>query len=161
MFPSNLVNYALFKFVHLLGVVLLVGNVTVTAVWKVFADRTGVPAVIAFAQRMVTITDWTLTAGGVALLAVGGYGMAITTSMPLFTQRWLGVGQGMFALSGLIWIFVLIPTQIQQARAVRAFAVGQSAVPQSYRVLSRRWILWGVIATLPLLIAVFVMTSRI
>ena len=72
------VPYSVFKLLHIIGLVLLVGNVTVTSVWKVFADRTGQPAIAAFATRMVIVTDWFLTLGGVALLAVGEYGM--TTS---------------------------------------------------------------------------------
>jgi uncharacterized membrane protein len=42
--------YALFKTLHIIGVVILVGNVTITAFWKVFADRTGNAQLIAHAQ---------------------------------------------------------------------------------------------------------------
>jgi hypothetical protein len=69
--------YATFKFLHVLGAIILVGNVTVTAVGKVFADRTHDARVVAFGQRLVTITDWSLTAGGIALLVLGGYGAAL------------------------------------------------------------------------------------
>ncbi|MEP6766214.1 MAG: DUF2269 domain-containing protein [Gemmatimonadaceae bacterium] len=153
-------TYTLFKFLHLLGVVFLIGNVTVTAVWKVFADRTHSPIIIAFAQRLVTYTDWAFTLTGVLLLSLGGYGMAMSAHMPLFTQRWLGWGQAMFALSGLIWIAILVPTQIRQARATRAFSAADVVIPESYRMLSRRWLLWGVIATIPLIVALFLMTSK-
>lgn len=43
--------------VHVVGVVLFIGNIVVTAVWKTLADQTKEPSVIAFAQRIVTITD--------------------------------------------------------------------------------------------------------
>lgn len=36
---------------------------------KTLADRTG--DVIAYAQRLVTVTDWVFTAGGVALILIG------------------------------------------------------------------------------------------
>ena len=68
--------YTAFKIVHMLGVVLFLGNIIVTGFWKAIADRTGNPAVIAFAQRLVTLTDWIFTAGGVALVLAGGFGMA-------------------------------------------------------------------------------------
>ena len=57
--------YSAFKFMHLLGVVLLLGNVTASAVWKVFANRTGNAVVVAFSQKLVSYTDWSLTLGGV------------------------------------------------------------------------------------------------
>ena len=61
-------SYNALKVVHLTGVVLFLGNIIVTAVWKILADRTGEPRVIAYAQRLVT-------AGGAALIVVGAYGM--------------------------------------------------------------------------------------
>lgn len=42
---------------------------------------------------------------------------------------------------------ILIPTQIKQAQAARAFA-DSSSIPDSYWRLSRRWIVWGTVATL-------------
>jgi uncharacterized membrane protein len=57
-------SYDVLRLLHLLGVVLLLGNVTVTSDWKLYADRTRDPVVIAFAQRLVTITDWFFTFWG-------------------------------------------------------------------------------------------------
>src|SRR6478609_4209928 len=99
-------SYDAFKVVHLAGVVIFLGNIIVTAMWKVLADRTGDPRIIAYAQRLVTITDWIFTAGVDP------------------TQFWLALGQSLFVASGVIWIAILIPTQIIQARQARAFAAG-------------------------------------
>ena len=54
-------TYDILKLLHLLGVVLLLGNVTVTSIWKVYADGTRDPRIIGFAQRLVTVTDWFFT----------------------------------------------------------------------------------------------------
>jgi uncharacterized membrane protein len=142
-------TYAAFKVVHLFGVALFLGNIIVTAVWKTLADRTAEPQVVAFAQRLVTLTDWIFTAGGVALIVAGGYGMAFAAGLDL-GQFWLFWGQAFFLASGAIWLFVLIPIQITQARQARAFAAG-GPIPERYWRLSRRWLFWGIIATaLPL-----------
>jgi uncharacterized membrane protein len=45
-------------------VVLFLGNFIITAWWKMMADRTHNPSLIAFAQRSVTVTDWLFTTGG-------------------------------------------------------------------------------------------------
>lgn len=66
--------YAIFKSLHIVGVVLFVGNVAVTGWWKTMADRTRDPKIIAVAQRRVTLTDSVFTAGGIVLLIVGGVG---------------------------------------------------------------------------------------
>lgn len=153
-------TYSLFKLLHITGLVLLLGNVTVTSVWKVFADRTGVPAIAAFATRMVIVTDWFLTLGGVALLAVGGYGMTAFADVPIFGSRWLAISQALFAVAGMIWLFILVPNQAAQQRLVRAFPADLRELPADYRRLARQWITWGVIATLPLLAAMYLMVTR-
>lgn len=152
-------TYEFFKSVHLLGVIILLGNVTVTAVWKVFADRTGDAVVVAFAQRLVTLTDFSLTMSGITLVIGGGYGMALVAGINPFAPGWLVWGQLLFVLSGLIWLGILVPLQIRQARAARAF-VPEAPVPEPYRRDARRWIVWGIIATLPLFAAVWVMTAK-
>ncbi len=151
--------YTTLKFLHVLGVILLVGNVTVTAVWKVFADRTHEPVVVAFGQRLVTITDWFLTGFGIAFVLVGGYGMMWVGQLNPFGALWLVLGQALFVASGLIWATILIPAQIRQARAARAFAQG-GEIPAAYRRDARRWIFWGVVATVPLVAAVWLMVAK-
>ncbi len=42
---------------HVLGVVLFLGNLIVTAVWKVLSDRTRQADDIAYAQRLDAVTD--------------------------------------------------------------------------------------------------------
>jgi uncharacterized membrane protein len=140
-------SYNAFKVIHLAGVIVFLGNIIVTGVWKVLADGTGDPRVIAYAQRLVTITDWVFTAGGVVLILIGAYGMVSVGGLDLQGQVWLVWGQSLFGLSGLIWLFVLIPTQVAQARQAYAFAAG-GVIPESYWRHGRRWALWGTIATI-------------
>ena len=151
-------SYDAFKVVHLAGVVIFLGNIIVTAMWKVLADRTGDPRIIAYAQRLVTITDWIFTAGGAALIVLGAYGMVFTAGLDP-TQFWLALGQSLFVASGVIWIAILIPTQIVQARQARAFAAGGS-IHDTYWRHSRRWLIWGIIATLLPLANLYVMVFK-
>ena len=150
--------YEAFKVIHLFGVILFLGNIIVTGVWKLLADRTGEPRIVAYAQRLVTVTDWCFTAGGVVLIVIGGYGMAHAGGLDL-RQRWLVLGQSLFAVSGLIWIAVLIPTQMAQARLARAFA-GGGPIPEDYWRLGRRWAIWGALATIVPLANLYVMVFK-
>ena len=140
-------TYLAFKVIHVLGVVLFLGNIIVTGVWKALADRTGDPRTIAYAQRLVTLTDWIFTAGGVVLILIGGYSMVLTAGLDPLRLRWLVWGQGLFIASGVIWVTILIPIQIAQAREARGFAQG-GVIPARYWRLSRLWFIWGTIATL-------------
>ena len=113
--------YEIAKFIHITGVVMLMGNITVTAIWKYFADRTQQPEVLAFAQKLVTYTDWSMTVWGVALLMGGGYFMVFFANWSL-TQHWLLWSQASFVAAGLIWLLVLVPIQIRQARLAATFS---------------------------------------
>jgi uncharacterized membrane protein len=131
----------------------------VTAFWKAVADRTGEAPVIAFAQRLVTLTDWVFTLGGVILILVGGYGMTLVAGLNLHGSRWLVWGQALFIASGVIWLLVLIPAQIAQARLARDFAQG-GQIPERYRRLNRRWMFWGIVATLLPLANIYFMVFK-
>jgi uncharacterized membrane protein len=140
-------HYLLLKMLHILGVVMFLGNVIITGWWKAMADRTRQPAIIAFAQRQVTVTDWIFTAGGVALILVTGIGNATLSGIDYMNVRWTAWGYWLFMLSGVIWGAVLIPLQIAQARMAAKFADG-SAIPPRYWQLNRLWFVFGILATL-------------
>lgn len=142
-------SYETYKAIHILGVILFLGNIIITGVWKAFADRTGNPAIVAFGQRLVTITDWLFTAGGVGLVMIGFYGMGYGSAFLRFTEQpyWIQWGMGLFIASGVIWALILIPLQIIQARMARAF-VPTEPVPKRYWRLNRQWFIWGIIAIL-------------
>jgi uncharacterized membrane protein len=140
-------TYLILKSVHILGVVLFLGNIIVTAWWKVMADRNGDPKVIAFAQRQVVLTDVVFTAGGVLLIVIGGVGNAVRSHMDLVHTEWLFWGRWLFTASGLIWLFVLIPVQVLQARIARRFEF-KAPIPSLYWQLNRIWMTSGVIAIL-------------
>lgn len=140
-------SYLLLKSLHVLGAVIFLGNILVTALWKVLADRTRHPAIVAYAQRLVTITDLFFTALGVGLIIVTGELMAGRWE----GAAWVGWGRALFVASGVIWLVALVPIQLAQARMARAFA-DQDRIPAAYWRLANLWGVFGLIATvLPLL----------
>lgn len=151
--------YALLKALHIVGVVMLLGNAAVTLIWKIAADRTGDPSLVAFGQRLVTLTDWWFTLGGGALIVIGGYGAAWAGGLDPFGSAWLLWGQALLLLSGALWAVILVPVQIRQARQARGFGAAEE-IPPSYWRDSRRWTVWGVIAIFPLLAAILVMAAK-
>lgn len=132
---------------HILGVVLFLGNIIVTAVWKTLADRTQSPPVVAYAQRLVTVTDIAFTATGVVLIIVSGQVMADDFGGVFSGPSWLTIGWSLFIASGVIWLAVLIPVEVMQARLARDFR-DSHAIPDRYWRLSMIWAVFGAIATL-------------
>lgn len=143
---------------HIVGIVLFLGNILVTAVWKLLADRTRDAAVVAYAQRLVLTTDVAFTATGVVLILVSGQVMAEDFG-GVFGPTWLTLGFAFFIASGVIWLTVLIPIQLKQWQLSREFRSGDE-IPARYWRLSTAWAAFGAIATVLPFINVYLMVFK-
>lgn len=151
-----MVIYTILKTLHILGAVVFVGNIVVTALWKALADRTRDPRVVAFGQRLVTVTDWAFTAPGAALVLVTG--ILLSSQGSYWRLPWIHAGLGLFVLSGILWLAVLVPVQHMQSRLVRD--LGDDPIPSDYWRLGRIWMLVGIPATLLPLANLWVMVAK-
>ncbi len=151
-------SYLWLKAIHLLGVVMFLGNIVITGWWKNMADLTRNPQIIAFAQKQVTVTDWIFTAGGAAILLGAGM-MNVAMHGLSYSSKWLGWGMSLFVLSGIIWVVVLIPTQMKQAKMAKGFAES-GEITDCYWKLCMRWNIWGAIAVILPLINIYWMTFK-
>jgi uncharacterized membrane protein len=142
-------HYLLLKTLHIFGAMLFVGNIIVTALWKFMADRSRSAGIIAYAQRMVTRTDFAFTTVGAGLLMATGWIMG-TQHGGVGEVYWIRMGWHLFLASVLLWGFVLIPVQVVQAQMARKFQLG-GAIPERYWGLARIWYVLGAVAVaLPL-----------
>ena len=145
---------------HVLGVVLFLGNIVVTALWKQLGDRTRSPQVVAHAQRLVNVTDAVFTLPGVVLILVSGHVLAADRYGGVFGgPAWLVWGWSLFLASGVIWVAVLLPVQVAQARLARGFRDG-GEIPQRYWRLATVWAVAGTVATVLPLVNLYLMTAR-
>ncbi len=151
--------YLLFKTLHILGVILFLGNIIVTAWWKNMANRTRDVKIITFAQRQVTLTDYVFTALGVGLLVASGEYLAQTFMENSSGITWIMNGRLLIIASGIIWISILVPVQIKQARLARDFTDG-CAIPAQYWRLSLIWNIFGMLAILLPVIAIYWMVYK-
>ncbi len=147
------------RFLHILGATLFVGDILVTAVWKYRADRTRNPRVVAFGQRMVTLTDFAFTGPGAALVLFSGGHLARLYGDAFLETRWLVWGIGLFVVSGLLWSAVLVPLQIRQAGLARQFT-DDTVIPEQYWRLGRIWNGVGLVATILPLINLYLMVVQ-
>ncbi len=144
-------TYLLLKSLHILGIVIFLGNIIITGWWKVMADKTRNKDIIIFAQRQVTLTDYIFTFGGASLVLVTGVFNAELHEMDYFTINWLAWGFWLFVASGVIWVLILIPVQIMQAKMAKDFTK-EEPMPEKYWKLGKIWLYFGILATvLPML----------
>ncbi|MBL1321731.1 MAG: DUF2269 domain-containing protein [Methylophaga sp.] len=152
-------TYLILKTIHIIAAVLFLGNIIITGWWKLMANRTNNPVIIAFAQRQVTLTDFIFTAGGSTLLLVTGMANIGIYSISISGTLWISWALALFTLSGIIWVGILIPLQIKQAREAKTFTPETTISPEYWR-RENLWIIFGIIATILPLISITLMVLK-
>ena len=143
------------KVIHLVCAALFLGNVIVSGVWALLAERTRDHAIILFSNTLVLVTDGLFTLTGAIGVVWTGHAMANRfdggTGHP-----WIQWSYGLLIFSGLIWLLVLVPIQLKQRALLRA----SNTVCDQYWRLSRIWQIAGAIATVLPLPIVYLMVNK-
>ena len=153
-------SYLVWKLIHVLGVVLFVGNITTGILWKVQADRTRNPVLIAHACAGLTRSDRFFTMPGVLLLVVAGIAAAIFGHFPILGTGWIFWSIVLLTISGLAFMLRVAPLQ----RRMHALADAGMETGQvdwaAYEAATRSWNAWGIVALLAPLVAVALMILK-
>lgn len=146
-------DYFTLKAIHVIGAVLLVGNVTVTGVWSLYLYRHWREATIPFrpVARAILWTDLLFTLGGGIVLTVTGILMGLEGNFPFFRTPWLVKGIGALSLSTLSWLAILLPDQYRLERADD---------PATIRRLFLRWSVVGWASTAVLFYGLWAMVTK-
>jgi len=131
--------YLVLKLVHLVGVLLFLGNITVGVLWKQSADVTRNPVIMAYTMDSIIKADRVFTIPGIVILLAGGIGAALVGGYPILSTGWILWGIIAFIISGAAF-GPLSRTQRQISAAAHAGDLEQ------YDRLSKSWNLWGTVA---------------
>lgn len=150
--------YLSLKALHVISVVVFLGNVITAIFWKAHGDRAGDLRARALALDGVIRADRVFTvpcvvaiiATGVALVFVGGLS---------FMATWILWSLILFGVAGAVFQFQVGPLQRKLLANVRAGLDGQWNESE-YRRLSDRWQTWGWVATAAPLLALVLMVLK-
>lgn len=138
--------YLAMKTLHVLAVVLFLGNIITGLFWKAHGDRTGDPRIIAHTLEGIIRSDRWFTLPGVVLILGFGVAAAVLGRLPILGTGWIWQSIVLFAISGLAFMLQVAPLQ-RRLLALAAAGVGnQRWEAAAYRRLSRRWEFWGIVA---------------
>jgi uncharacterized membrane protein len=152
--------YLSLKFLHIVGAILFLGNITTAAFWKAHADKTRDPKIIAHALEGVVRADRIFTMPGVIIILVAGFAAALIARLPLLRTAWVGGGIALFAITAIIFMARVGPLQRRMLALARASGIEQSFDWAAYEKLSRSWAIWGSIALLVPLLAAALMVFK-
>jgi len=134
--------YFLVKYLHVLGAIVILGTGTGIAFFMLMAHRSAEAAFIARTASTVVVADMLFTLTAVLLQPVTG-GLLMMLSSTGFTERWIAVSLGLYAVAGLFWVPVIF-MQIEMRDLARVAAAENAALPPRYFALFRRWFLFGI-----------------
>ena len=148
--------YLFLKTVHIVAVVLFVGNIITGVLWKLHADRSGDPRLMAHALDGLIKADRWFTAPASVLILLSGGLLTWTGGYPFFGTLWIWMGLGLFAFAGVIFKLRVEPAQFR----LREIAMRTSFDRPAYDAASRQWLLSGGLATLAPVIAIALMVFK-
>ena len=152
--------YPWLKLVHVIAVVLFLGNIITGVFWHKHAERTRDPRLIAHTMAGVIRSDRLFTIPGVFVILASGIFAAIQGGFPILRTGWILWTLVMLAISGAIFMMKLGPLQRTMQKHAADGAAGGLFDFTAYQRLSKQWDFWGAIATLTPLIGVALMVLK-
>jgi uncharacterized membrane protein len=152
-------HYLAVKALHILSVVLFLGNIITGVFWMLHAEASGDLRARAQALEGIIRSDRWFTMPGVTLIIVTGVTLALLGHIPILSTKWIGWSLVLFGISGLAFAFFVGPLQKKLLANVRAGLAG-TWDEAAYKKLSRSWQMWGAVATLAPVASVFLMVMK-
>jgi uncharacterized membrane protein len=103
--------YLLLKLIHIIAVIIFLGNIITGLFWMRKADKTNNRSIIAFTMKGIIDSDRLFTIPGVIIITIGGFAAAIQGGIPLLRTGWIFWPIVLFSLSGLAFAWKVVPLQ--------------------------------------------------
>lgn len=142
---------------HVISVIIFLGNITIGLFWKMFAERTKDPDKISFAFRGIIKADRYFTVPGVIGITLFGIAAAMHARIPIFGTGWVIWSIVLFIISGIAFMAKLVPLQ----KKLAALAFDKEKFNwDGYHKLAKQWDFWVYVALLTPWIAVVLMVIK-
>ena len=154
-----LLPYQWHKLLHIVGAIIFLGNIIVTAVWLVLAEQTKNAATLHFAAKAVNWADVFFTAPGVLLILANGQILA-NAGWDGLSSSWVVVALGLFILSGIVWLGFLVRWQHRLIQLSVQPALADKPLPAAFFRVLHAWYIAGMVATISPLISLILMVVK-
>jgi uncharacterized membrane protein len=152
--------YLWMKLLHIIAVVMFIGNITTGVFWHRHAARTRNPRILAHTMEGVIRSDRLFTMPGIIVIIATGVIAAIQGGFPLLRTGWIAWSLALFAMAGLLFMFRVAPLQRQLRTLAEAGAASGSFDYEMYHRVALSWEIWGAGATLTPVLALALMVLK-
>lgn len=154
-------NYVYLKLIHLLAVMIFMGNIITGLFWMSFAVKTKDLKIIAHTMKGIIKADRYFTIPGVVIILLGGFLGAMYGHFPIFGTGWIFWSIIMFSISGIAFAIKVAPLQ----KKIYNLTVNKEASTdfdwKNFKKVYVEWDIWGIIATVTPLAAFVMMILKI
>ncbi len=152
--------YLAMKVLHILAVVLFLGNIITGLFWKAHGDRSGDPRIMAHTLDGIIRSDRWFTIPGVLFIMVSGIAAAVIGGFPILRTGWIWQSLILFGISGVAFVAQVAPLQ-RRLHALAITSIGNAGWDAAeYGRLTRRWEVWGAVAVVTPLAALVLMVWK-
>ncbi len=152
--------YLTLKLLHVVAVILFLGNIFTGLFWHAHAARTKDPKLLSHAMEGIIRSDRLFTVPGVIAIVAFGIAAAYIAGFPLLRTGWILWSLILFSLSGVAFMFGVAPLQRQLLGLARSGAESGTFEYEHYHRIAVRWELWGAFALLTPLAALVLMVLK-
>lgn len=152
-------EYAVWKWLHLLSSTFLFGTGIGTAFFMFVANRSGDVRAIAVVTRYVVIADTIFTLPTVIFQPLSGYMLMQLAGIPLLTG-WIWISFALYLVAALCWLPVVWIQLQMRNMAFETAMTGAPMLPARYWRYERVWVLLGIPAFAALVIVFYLMVAK-
>jgi uncharacterized membrane protein len=151
--------YLALKLLHLVAVIVFLGNITTGLFWHAHAARTRDPKLLAHTMDGIIRSDRWFTLPGVVGIIAAGVLLAMYGHFPLLRTPWILWTLVLFAISGVVFGVRVAPLQ-RELKASAENGMRGTFDYARYHALALRWEVWGAIALLTPVVGLALMVLK-
>ena len=154
-------EYSYFKLLHIVAVIMFLGNITTGLFWMRIAVKTKDLKIISHSMKGVIKSDRLFTIPGVIIITIGGFMTAISGDLPILSTGWIFWSLVLFSVSGIAFVWKVAPLQ---TRIYKLTVNEQNSSGFDWNMLHKKyleWETWGLIALLTPFAAMVMMTLKL
>lgn len=149
--------YLILVLVHVIAVILFLGNITIAPFWKKHAEKSNDRLKVLSTWEGIRRADRLFTMPGVTILLLFGIGAALHGGYNLIETGWIFWSIILYIISGAAFMAKVVPVQ----KKIVALTKDESNFNwDDYKKLARQWDIWGSVATITPWIAVILMVIK-
>lgn len=154
-------NYTYLKLIHLLAVIIFLGNIIIGLFWMHIAVKTRDLRIINFTIKGIIKADRYFTIPGVIIITTFGILAAVYGHFPLLRTGWILWSIILFSISGLAFGFKVAPLQKMILGLTNSYENTNDFDWHYFQKKYIEWEVWGLIALITPLAAFVMMTLKI